>query len=1086
MSLPDYAEKNFENAIVEGLVAQGWRRSENDMGFNPINALYADDLVEWMETAYAKEFGEYKKTNPKWRETLISRVEQCLLQKGPVRTLQDEIGITGMRFFKLSEREPENLENKDVIRRYQCNILRVVQQCHFRMDSNETLDLVFFINGIPVATAEVKTNFTQNINLAVEQYRKDRTPKRRGQGSASPLLTAGRGAVVHFAISETDIQMTTKLQGETTKFLPFNQGNEGHAGNPPATKSNPYPVSYFWKEVCEPKTWLRIFHSFVFAESHRVVTEYGVERTESRLIFPRYHQLRAVTHIVDDAVKNGVGGHYLIEHSPGSGKTKTITWTAFRFTEIRRPDGKAVFDTILIITDRTNLNDQLLAAVNAFNRTPGLVKGIDRKDGVSKTSSLQEALEKGVRIVVVTIQTFPFAMEQIILNDKLKGRTFAVIVDEAHNSQSSTSSAKLNAALGNAGEQMKHKSIEDFLANIQKARKRPDNVSFLGFTATPRHQTYMLFGRNPDGSSVDFNAGEDAPVPVSFDLYPMRQAIEEGFILDVLKGYTPYKTAWQIEHAKDDDPLVNERDATRTLTKWKNLHPTNVTQKTDFIINHFTKNVAGLLNGEAKAMIVTSSRAAVVRYKLAFDKYFKEHPELNSVAILKLGIPVAAFSGDVQGSEAIHEADRQNGFAVIDPEAVFNESNLNPGIRGAIDAAFDTQEYRLLIVANKYQTGFDQPKLCAMYVDKPIGSEIEIVQTYSRLNRIYKGKDAVFIVDFVNKPEDVRKAFSRYDSGASVTEVQNPDVIFSLMESVYAAHVFSKEQVKDFADQYYYEKVRSVAFGKSVENSHAVLNAIFEPLAKHFNTKLIQCCEECQNLTSQLENDEKAGDESRIEATRHALMNLTKDRKVLENFRKSLNKTVSTYNYLAQLVDFNNPDLEVFVAFCSLLSKYLKCVPHEEIDLSGVLLTGYTLRRINGETHENEEDKKPDPLKPISGISNEPNGEMPEHLKTILERINNFAGDIVSEDDAIHYCYSISRKMEDNDRVMAQVLNNDEESARKGLLAPAVQGAVIDLFEEYQKLTQTVLLDESKKEELVDIVLRILKGGSTEKDLRRG
>lgn len=1081
MNSRDYLEKNFENAIAAGLVEQGWERSDNDEGYDPKTGLFAQDLLRWMETAYEEEFSKFKASNSKWRETFLSRIEQTLIQKGTLRTLQDEIGIAGMPYFKLSEKEPENRENQKVVRRYGLNILRVMQQVHFRPESKETIDLVFFINGIPVATAEVKTNFTQDVNDAVDQYRKNRHPRFRKTGPYSALLRAGRGAIVHFAISETDIQMTTKLEGETTRFLPFNKGNDGHAGNPPATASQPYSVSYFWNEVCRRKTWLRIFHSFVFTEEVKVKTAYGNQKTENRLIFPRFHQLRAVTHIVDDAIEKGIGQNYLIEHSPGSGKTKTITWTAFRLTEIRKPDGKSIFDTVLIITDRTNLNDQLLAAVNGFNRTPGLVQGIDRSNGLSKTTALQDALEKGVRIVVVTIQTFPFAMEQIILNEKLKGRSFAVIIDEAHNSQSSTSSSKLNAALGKAGHSLTHDSIESFISEIQQSRKRPQNVSFLGFTATPRHQTMMLFGRNSDGTPINFD-DPDSNTPVSFDLYPMRQAIEEGFILDVLKGFTPYHTAWSLEHQSQQDPLVNEKDARRLLTKWKNLHPTNVSQKTDFIINHFARSVAGLLNGQAKAMIVTSSRAAVVRYKLAFDRYISQHPELNQVAVLRLGIPIAAFSGDVKGSDAIHAADRESGFAVIDPEAIFNETTLNPDIRGAIEDAFDKDDYRLMIVANKFQTGFDQPKLCAMYVDKPLGSEIEIVQTYSRLNRIYRGKDTVFIVDFVNDAEAVQKAFAKYDSGAKVTKVQDVNVIFSLQDSVYEANVFNQNNVKEFENKYFYEKIRYFDDSKKEEKLHSILNKIFEPLATNYNRQLRDCYEECANLTAQLEKDEASGNEKCIAATKEALEQVTTDLNVLESFRKTLNKTVSTYSYLAQLTDFNNPELEVFVAFCSLLSKYLKRVPKEEIDLSGVLLTGYTLRPSSDDSPSDEE---AEPLKPISNTNYNPRAQMPEHLKAILEKISNFAGDLVDGEDAVHYCFSITNKMKANDRVMVQVENNDTETARKGLLEPAVNGAVIDLFDQYKKLTQTVLLDSRKKDELVDIVLAILKGNVKESQIRK-
>ena len=1079
----DHKEKTFENAIVQGFVRQGWQHSANDAGFDPKTGLFTADLLAWMETAYKDEFDKFKQSNSKWQEMFLTRIEQCLIQKGTLRTLQDEIGIAGMPFFKLSEKEPENLENRAVVKRYGCNILRVMQQVHFRVETNESIDLVFFINGIPVATAEVKTNFTQDINDAVEEYRKKRHPRLRKTGAFCALLKPGRGAIVHFAISETDIQMTTKLEGDTTRFLPFNMGNNGHAGNPSATEDNPYPVSYFWDVVGIPRTWLRLFHSFVFTETHRYLSKSGKWKTENNLIFPRYHQLRAVTKIVDDAVKHGVGRNYLIEHSPGSGKTKTITWTAFRLTEIRDPNGKAVFDTILIITDRTNLNDQIMGAVNGFNRTPGLVQGIDRKGGLSKTESLQQALEKGVRIIVVTIQTFPFAMEQIILNERLRGRSFAVIIDEAHNSQSSTSSSKLNAALGLAGEQITNKSLEDFIETIQKSHKRPANVSFLGFTATPRHQTMMLFGRNQDGSPVNLVCHGEEKV-VSFDLYSMRQAIEEGFILDVLKGYTPYSTAWKLEHSKPDNPLVNEKDAKRTIAKWKSLHPTNVSQKTDFIINHFVRNVAGLLNGQAKAMIVTSSRGAVVRYKHAFDQYIKDHPGLNKVPSLRIGVPIAAFSGDVQGADIIHEADQEQGFAFIDPEAIYNEETLNPQIRGALEAAFDKDDYRLMLVANKFQTGFDQPKLCAMYIDKPLGSDIEIVQTYSRLNRIYRGKEAIFIVDFVNNPEDVKKAFQKYDAGAVINEIQDSNVVFSMMDNILSANVFTVAEVTQFKNVYYYDKLRSLIEDRQGKDDHAVLNRIFEPLATKFNVQLRECYEGCSQLTAQLTKDEETGNEARIAATRGALELRTTELNLLVGFRASLNKAVSTYNYVAQLVDFNNADLEVFMAFCNLLSKYLRHAPKEEIDISGVLLTNYTIRKLPGDLVDAEAESEDIALKPIRDKSNDPRPEMPEHIKTILEKISNFAGEIICSEDAVRYCCSITEKMQENDQVMVQVLNNDSESARKGLLEPAVHGAVIDLFEQYKKLTQAVMLDSQKKDELVDIVLSLLKSKTTEKQLR--
>ena len=728
-----HKEKNFENAIAEGLVTSGWRRSENDAGYDRARALYPADVFEWMQTAYPKEFELLKKSR-NWQVMLLDRLQEIARQHGSLALLRNPIGIAGIGRFKMSESAPEDDRNAEIAKRYRSNILRVVQQVHYNTTTEESLDLVFFINGIPVATAEVKTDFTQSINDAVEEYRERRNPLIPRALSKVPLIVPVRGAIVHFAMTESDIQMTTCLNGKDTRFLPFNEGNNGHAGNPYATVERPYPTDFFWKKVCRPDSWLRIFHSFVFAE-----------KKGASLIFPRYHQWRAVSRLVETSKKEGPGHSYLIEHSAGSGKTKTITWTAFQLSNLRHPDGTPLFDTILIVSDRTVLDDQLKRAVKGFRAKDGVAAAIGEKGGAKSTELAQE-LEEGRRILVVTIQTFPFAMGQILNNEKLADKHFAVIFDEAHNSQTGATASKLQTTLSLSGKGQKiGGTVEDILLALQESKKRPPNVSYYGFTATPKHSTLMIFGRTdaePGAGGYSETAEDGTPLPKSFDIYPMRQAIEEGFILDVLRGYTAYKTAYQLACEKDESSRVDRHAAGRALAKWKTLHPTNITQKTDFIISHFLKNVAPLLNGQAKAMIVTSSRAAVVRYKAAFDRYLNDHPELKNKAFLKLGIPIAAFSGDVPGTDCIHEEDKPgDAFAEIDANALYNEKNLNPEIREALDIAFDTDAYRLMIVANKFQTGFDQPKLCAMYVDKPIGNDVEIVQTYSRLNRIFPNKD---------------------------------------------------------------------------------------------------------------------------------------------------------------------------------------------------------------------------------------------------------------------------------------------------------------------------------------------------------
>ena len=518
-----HKEKNFENAIAEGLVASGWRRSENDLGYDRARALYPSDVFEWMKTAYPKEFELLQKAN-NWQTVLLDRLQEFARQHGALALLRDPIGIAGIGRFKMSESAPEDDRNEEVAQRYRSNILRVVQQVHYNTTSEESLDLVFFINGVPVATVEVKTDFTQGINDAVEEYRERRNPTIPRALSKVPLIVPVRGAIVHFAMTESDIQMTTCLNGKDTRFLPFNEGNNGHAGNPAATAEHPYPTDFFWKKVCRPDSWLRIFHSFVFAE-----------KKGASLIFPRYHQWRAVTNLVETSRKEGPGHSYLIEHSAGSGKTKTITWTAFQLSNLRRPDGKPIFDTILIVSDRTVLNDQLSRAVKGFRAKDGVAAAIGEK-GEAKSTELARQLEEGRRILVVTIQTFPFAMGQILNNEKLADKHFAVIFDEAHNSQTGSTASKLQTTLSLSGKgQQIGSTVEDILLALQESKKRPPNVSYYGFTATPKHSTLMIFGRTdaePGAGGYTESAEDGEPLPCSFDVYSMRQAIEEGFILD--------------------------------------------------------------------------------------------------------------------------------------------------------------------------------------------------------------------------------------------------------------------------------------------------------------------------------------------------------------------------------------------------------------------------------------------------------------------------------------------------------------------------------------------------------------------------
>jgi len=700
-------EKHFEAYIVEKLKAQGWLVGTT-AGYNVEHALYPEDLVAWLQDTQDDKWKKLMVANDtKATEVLMARLAQALEEKGTIHTLRRGFAIAGCGHIDLSEAEPEDKRNEKVNERYKANRLRVVAQLKYHPAREFAIDLVFFFNGLAVATVEVKTDFTQSADAAVEQYKNDRLPFDSKTKRREPLLTFKRGAVVHFAMSESDIRMATKLDGQNTFFLPFNRGKDGHAGNP-ARADGEYPVAYFWEDVCKRDAWIRIFHNFIYVEKKDVVDLKGNWSKKETLIFPRFHQWSAVNAMIADAKAKGPGQAYLCEHSAGSGKTSTIAWTAHDLIKLRHDDGKPLFDSAIIVTDRTVVDDMLKEAVQQIDHQRGLIAAIDRDKGSkSKSQQLSEALLKGVPIIVVTIQTFPYALEAILTEKSLKQKNYAVIIDEAHASQTGTTASKLQATLAlQSKETMESMTIEELLAEIQKSRVRPKNVSHFAFTATPKHSTLMLFGRPTDPAQP----ASKENVPKAFHQYPMRQAIEEGFILDVLEGYVPYKTAFNLSKKLLDEKRVDSKAAKRALARWMALHPTNVTQKVQFIIEHFSSNVAHLLDGKAKAMVVTSSRAAAVRYKKGFDAYLAKHPEHAGIRAL------VAFSGTVTGKDAMHANDPQleGDTFIVDVGEQFTEASMNPDAKSAdLRIEFDRPEYRVMLVADKFQTGFDQPKLVA-------------------------------------------------------------------------------------------------------------------------------------------------------------------------------------------------------------------------------------------------------------------------------------------------------------------------------------------------------------------------------------
>jgi len=1063
-----HREKYFEGHIVKQLTARGWLVGDTS-GYEQQHALYPEDLVEWIKaTQRAKWEKLVSGHGDRATATLMDRLAQALEKDGTVDVLRNGFKIAGAGEISLSEGQPEDERDPSAWGRYKANRLRVVPQLKYRPGHNLAIDLALFVNGLPVATVEVKTDFTQSAEAAMEQYRNDRLPVDPVTRRKEPLLTFKRGAVVHFALSDSDIRMTTKLAGADTDFLPFNLGRDGRAGNPLRADGD-YPVAYFWKKVCQPDHWLRIFHSFVYTEKKDVVDLQGIHHRKETLIFPRFHQLDAVNAMIADAMTHGPGMSYLCEHSAGSGKTSTIAWTAHDLIRLRTPDGASLFHSVIVVTDRTVLDKQLQDAVQQIDHQKDLIAAIGDKDtGESKSKELAKALERQTPIIVVTIQTFPYAMEQLLTNGKLKDRNFAVIIDEAHTSQTGTAASKLQATLAlRDAEEMAGPSVEELLEKIQAARGRQKNISYFAFTATPKHATLTLFGRPADPSRP---ASKDN-LPVSFHKYPMRQAIEEGFILDVLQGYLPYKTAFNLAEPVRDGRRVESKAAKRALAKWLNLHATYVTQKIEFIVEHFAANVAPLLGGTAKAMIVTSSRASAVRYKRAFDAYIQDHPEHRSYQAL------VAFSGTLTGKEVTHAADEGfagDVFTAADDEA-FSESTMNPRQYGSdLRKVYDRPEFRVMIVANKFQTGFDQPKLCAMYLDKKIANAVEIVQTLSRLNRKAPGKDTTFVVDFVNEPDAILAAFAKYDAGARIQDVQNPNVVYDLQSDLDKAGIYVREDVAT------YTAVRfksAAAYAAGEQAQHRDLYAATSAPTERYNDLVKLQRKAIQDAESAFEAAKAKGSDAGMKLADANRASHAEALKKLMDFKAGLTRFGSLYTYIAQTIDLGDASLEAFASFARLLSKRLDGVPPDQVDLSALVLTGFDLKpkdRPGPGESPSEEDLVLKPIGPGGGGQ----APMPVYLRQVIARLNAIFGEATPLVDQVAMVNQVADIAREDRHTMAQVENNPREIALNGNIKGTVQAAVVRAMLSHQAQAEHLLKqDQQALAPFTALIYELLKGG---------
>ncbi|QTS86223.1 type I restriction endonuclease subunit R [Ectopseudomonas khazarica] len=1016
-----HKEVSFENEICEHLAANGWLHTAGDaQSYDRARALFPADLLDWVKNTQPKAWEALSKNHGAAAEAvLLDRLRKSLDERGTLDVLRQGIELLGLRQpLQLAQFKPALSMNPELTARYAANRLRVVRQVRYSLACENSIDLVLFLNGIPVATCELKTDFTQSVQDAVDQYRFDREPKPKGR--TEPLLSFPAGALVHFAVSNREVQMTTRLEGPATRFLPFNLGNDGGAGNP----LNPegHATAYLWQQVWQRDSWLEIIARYLVAQKDK-------KKQLKSIIFPRYHQLDATRKLVAKVLEEGPGGKFLIQHSAGSGKTNSIAWAAHFLADLHDAEQHKLFQSVLVVSDRTVLDAQLQEAIFSFERTTGVVATITG-ESASKSGELANALAGGKKIVVCTIQTFPFALKAVQELAATEGKRFAVIADEAHSSQTGEAASKLKQVL--SIEELKEladggeASTADILAAQMSARSAESGITYVAFTATPKAKTLELFGRrpNPDLPASSSN------LPAPFHVYSMRQAIEEGFILDVLQNYTAYKTAFKLAHNGEElsDAEVERSQALKGIMRWVKLHPYNIAQKVQVVIEHFRENVQPLLEGKAKAMVVVSSRQEAVRWQLAIDQYVKRQ-----------GYPIGtlvAFSGEVNDPDS-------------GPDPFTEASHaLNPNLRGRdIREAFSGDEYQILLVANKFQTGFDQPLLCGMYVDKKLGG-IQAVQTLSRLNRAHPKKDTTYVLDFVNEPDEILTAFKAYYSTAELENVTDPHLVYDLRTKLDSAGHY---------DQFEIERVVAVLLNPSARQSE--LNAALEPVASRLLVRY-------RLAQDQLHAAEANGNGQMMKEAKDEM-------NALILFKRDMGSFQRLYAFLSQIFDYGNTDIEKRQLFFKHLLPLIEFGREREgVDLSRLELVRYKLKDkgtrdlplVNGEYPK---------LPPMSATGS---GQVQEkeklYLSQIVEKINELFGADTTDGDKLSWLNSQREKLLESEVLAQQAANNTKEQfASSPDLTRVFIDALIDSHSAQSNLSLQALNSEQIQREVINLLL---------------
>ena len=982
-------EKNFEEAIENYFITEGGYEKGIPEHLNRASALDEDTFINFIKTTQPTEWEKHTRNYPNNPEqALLRRFQEEVSATNILQVLRHGFKDRGVKFYPCYFK-PETTMNPEHNKRYSQNILHCTRQMKFSLLDERSIDIVLLLNGIPVVSMELKNQFTgQDVSNAISQYKFDRATKDK-------MFEFKQRVLVHFAVDLYDVYMTTRLQGTSTYFLPFNQGSNG-AGNV-GGKGNPqieddYLTSYLWKRVLKKDSLMEILQKYMHLKVEDIKDKNGkITGKKETMIFPRYHQLDVVTKLLEDVKENGSGKNYLIQHSAGSGKSNSIAWLAHRLQSLHDKNDEVIFNSVIVVTDRKILDSQLQDTIYQFDHIDGVVRPITKG-----SESLKTALNDGAKIIITTLQKFPYIYQDV----QATGKRYAVIVDEAHSSQSGTAAKKLKVALGDteevleqyareeAEEESKMEDYEDNLLKELSTHGMHKNISFFAFTATPKNKTLQLFGEKQENGTYR-----------PFHIYSMRQAIEEGFILDVLQNYTTYRQYYKIAKKIEGDPEYDKAKGARAVSRFESLHPHNIAQKTAIIIEHFREVTKNKIDGKAKAMVVTASRLHAVRYLFEFRRYIQEHNYTDLDVLV-------AFSGSLEDNGQEWTEEKIN--KTKDGE-VIKENQLKK---------YFHDEFDMLIVAEKYQTGFDEPLLHTMFVDKKLNG-VKAVQTLSRLNRIMRGKEDTFVLDFANTQEEIQRSFQPYYEATVLEDETDPNLIYTLKRQLGDFHVYQEREVEEFAKKFYQKTIPTLS----------ILSPILKPAVERYEA---------------LEDKQK------------------------DEFKSLIHGFNRSYSFITQICRMFDKDMQKLYVFTKYLTKLLPKNNSEKINLEDALLLEYYKLQKTAEgniTLEKTEGVVPG-IKGGAGLGSKEKEK--GSLSEILDKFNKKFGTTFTEQDKV--LAQLKADMMKNEQ-MANSAKSGDKTAFKTLYDKQFNDIAINRYEENDSFFKGLFENADKLKFIKELLL---------------